>query len=78
MDTQALVSEKVDDEEEKDGDSVIVDVEFPRVRRFKLNKFLGQFEGTERDLKALFVNYDKKNTSVDFKNLEREVNQNAG
>ena len=43
LDTQALVCEKVDDEEEKDGDYYMEDVEFPRVRRFKLDKFLDQY-----------------------------------
>ena len=53
------------------------DVDFPRVRRFNLDKFLDQFDGTDRDLRALFVNYDT-NVRIDFKNLKRETNQNAG
>ena len=53
------------------------DVEFPRVRRFNLDKFLDQFAETDRDLRVLFVNYST-NVPLDFKNLEREINQNAG
>ena len=37
-----------------------------RVRRFKLDKFLDEIDGTERDIKALFVNYHT-NIPVDFK-----------
>ena len=47
------------------------DVELPRIRRSKLDKFLDQFEGTEKDLRALLVNYDT-NIPVDFNNIERE------
>ena len=39
LETQAVVSEKVDDKEEKDGDSVMEDVEFPRVWRFNSTSF---------------------------------------
>ena len=42
-----------------------------------LTKFLDDFNGTDRDMNALFVNYDTS-IPVDFKNLERENNQNAG
>ena len=53
------------------------DAEFLKIRRSKLDKFMDVFEGTDKDLKALFVNYDT-NVSIDFKNLEREIIQNAG
>ena len=53
------------------------DAEFPRVGRFTLDKFLDQFDETDSDLRVLFVNYDT-NVPLDFKNLEREINQNAG
>ena len=47
LDTQDLVSEKADVEKEKDGDTITEDVQFPRVRRFTLDKFLDQFDGTD-------------------------------
>ena len=50
-DTQLSVSGKADDEEEKDGDTVMEDAEFPKIRGFKLDKFLDQFDGTDRDIK---------------------------
>ena len=39
------------------------------IRRTKLDKFMVDFEGTDKDQKALFVNYDT-NVQIDFKNLE--------
>ena len=53
------------------------DAEFPKIRGFKLDKFLDQFDGTDRDIKTLFVNYDT-NIPIGFRNLEREINQNVG
>ena len=38
---------------------------------------MDEFEGTDKDLKTLFVNYDT-NIPVDFKNLARKINQHAG
>ena len=49
------------------------DAEFPKVRRFILEKFIDEFDGIDKDVKALFVNYDT-NVPIDFKNLEREIN----
>ena len=46
------------------------DAEFPKIRRFTLDKFVDDFEGTDKDLKALFVNYDT-NIPKDLRNLER-------
>ena len=45
LDTQVLVSEKVDDKEEKDRNYVMEGVE---IRKCKLDKFIDQFEETER------------------------------
>ena len=38
---------------------------------------MDEFDGTDRDWKALFVNYDT-NIPINFKNLESDINQNAG
>ena len=66
-----LVSDMANQEEENDGDTIMEDVEFPKIRRFN------EVEGTDRDLRGLFANYDT-NVPIDFQNLERELNQNHG
>ena len=49
LDTQVSVSKKADIKEEKAGDIVLEVAEFPKVRRFTLDKFIDKFYGTERD-----------------------------
>ena len=72
--TLVSVSRKIRDEEEKDGVIVMEDTEFPKVRRTTLAKFMDEFEKTDIDMKALSVN-NATIVTVDFKNLEREINQ---
>ena len=52
-------------------------VEFTKIRRTNLHKFIDAFDGVDKELDSLFVNYDTS-IPVDFNNLKQQINQNAG
>ena len=50
-------------------------VEFTKIRRTNLHKFIDAFDGVDKELDSLFVNYDTS-IPVDFNNLEQDIHQN--
>ena len=42
----------------KDEDTEMEDAEFPRIRRTKVDKFMDEFDETDRELKILFIDYE--------------------
>ena len=56
------VPKKADAKEEKDGDTDMEDVKFPRLRRFNLDKFLDQLEGTRPGCECVVGKLQHKHT----------------
>ena len=62
--------------EVNDEDTEMEEAGFPRIRRTKVGKFVDEFDETNKELNALFVNYDTT-VPIAFQNLKREINKNA-